>query len=263
MILYQVVELKRVKRKYLVIIKTDKSEEDYLLSEDLLVEYRLVKGKELEKKTYQSFKESYKRDELYQKVLHYALYKQRCTYEVIEYLTKRDILKQDQIYYLNKLRNARILDDASYTKNFIQEAFEFKKYGLKKIVYELKQKHIDSALYEKAISQIKTSQVIDNINFLYQKKLRSTKNKSTNKAIQDIKQFIIRKGYDYSLVNQTIESKRAEIANSVSEDDALDKDYLIAKKKYSKKPEKEYQNILSYLLRKGYTYNKIKERMGG
>ena len=263
MILYQVVELKRVKRKYLVIIKTDKSEEDYLLSEDLIVEYRLVKGKELEKKTYLVFKESYKRDVLYQKVLHYALYKQRCTSEITDYLTKHNILKQDQIYYLNKLINASILDDSKYATNFIQEAFEFKKYGLKKIIYDLKQKRIDSTLYTKIIAEITNKQITENIDYLYQKKLKSTKNKSINRAVQDIKQFIIRKGYDYALVNKVIESKKSEIINSVSEDDALDKDYLIAKKKYSKKPEKEYQNTISYLLRKGYTYNKIKERMGG
>lgn len=258
----QVVQVKPIKKNYLVILKKDK-EEEYIISEELLVEFRLLKGKELTDADYKKFKEAYKSDELFQKVLHYALYKQRCTLDLEQFLTKKSIFGKDQEYYLEKLRKSRILDDESYTKNYIHESFEYKRLGINKIVYELKLKQIDESIYQPIIDQITNKQVEENIQYLYQKKLSQSKNKSLNKTIQDIKQFIIRKGYDYELVHAIVERFREEISGAISEDDALKKDYLIAKKKYSKDKETASKNILSSLLRKGYTYQKIKARMGG
>ncbi len=260
--MFQVIQVKPIKKKYLVILKKDK-EEEYIISEELLVEFRLLKGKELTNADYKKFKEAYKSDELFQKVLHYALYKQRCTLDMQQFLAKKSIFGDDQVYYLEKLRTSRILDDVSYTKNYIHESFEYKRLGINKIIYELKLKQIDESIYQPIIDQITNKQVQENIQYLYQKKLTQSKNKSLNKTIQDIKQFIIRKGYDYEMVNSMVERFREEISNTISEEDALKKDYLLAKKKYSKNKETAASNILSSLLRKGYTYQKIKERMGG
>lgn len=253
--------VKPVKKNFLVVLKKDK-EEEYIVSEELLIEFRLLKGKELSEAEYKKFKEAYKSDELYQKILHFALYKQRCSQDIETYLTKKSIFGSEQAYYLEKLKKARILDDESYTKNFVHEALEFKRLGINKIIYDLRMKNLDETLYQPIIDQISTKQIQDNIEYLYQKKLGQSKNKSLSRTIQDIKQFIIRKGYDYELVNAIINQHKEEIASTISEEDALDRDYLLAKKKYSKDKSKYSKNILSSLLRKGYSYNKIKARMG-
>jgi SOS response regulatory protein OraA/RecX len=96
---------------------------------------------------------------------------------------------------------------------------------------------------------------------LFNKKLKSIKNKSINNAISSIKQYIISKGYKIEIVNHLVEESKEMIYKLIPEDEALEKDYLTAKRKYSKDKTKEKQNILAYLLRKGYTYNKIKTRM--
>ncbi len=259
--MYIVTESKPYKRKYLIKIKTTKKEEEFIISEDLMVEFRLVKNKELEKETFLKFKEAFKRDELYQKVLHYALYKQRCTYDIEQYLDKKQIFNNNQEYYLDKLRKTGILDDQSYVQNYVNEAFNYKRYGPQKIMYDLSKKQIDKSLYQPELDKIKEKDQINNIEILFNKKLKSIKNKSIKVAIQNIKQYITNKGYHYALVNNVVDNLRYEIEKNLDEDQSLNKDYLIAKKKYSKDKTKEYQNILAYLLRKGYTYNKIKKRM--
>ncbi|MCK5731709.1 MAG: RecX family transcriptional regulator, partial [Tenericutes bacterium] len=152
--MYEVIESKYHKRKYLIVISDSKKDEEFLVSEDLMVEYRLVKGKELDKKQYLKFKEASKRDEIYQKVLHYALYKQRCTYDIKQYLDKKEVYQERQKYYLEKLRKSRILDDKNYTYNYIHEAFEFKKSGPKKIIYDLSRKKISEELYQPIIDAL-------------------------------------------------------------------------------------------------------------
>ncbi len=260
--MYKVVEFKPTKRKYLIIIKTPKKEEEFIISEELLVEFRLVKGKELEKEQFLAFKESFKRDELYQKVLHYALYKQRCSYDIKTYLEKKDILLESYDYYLNKLRKAHILDDDSFAENYVHEAFSYKLYGPKKISFELSKKHLSKNRYQKYIDAITNKNLEENVSRLIQKKLKSIKKSSHKKAIQSIKQYIVNKGYSFDLVNKMIEIHKSDIRSNISEDESLEKDFQYAIKKYHKDKTKEYKNILAYLLRKGYSYNKIKERMG-
>lgn len=259
--MYKIIESKYYKRKYLIVFNGSKKDEEFLVSEDLMIEYRLVKGKELDKKQYSQFKESFKRDEIYQKVLHYALYKQRCTFDIKQFLDKKEVYQERQNYYLEKLRKSRILDDKNYTYNYIHEAFEFKMTGPKKIIYDLSRKKISEELYQPIIASLSNKEIEANVVSLYQKKLKSIKNKSAIKAVQDIKQFIIKKGYSFELVNKVVNSLKNNIADIIKEDDALEKDYLKAKNKYSKDKQKEYNNILSYLMRKGYNYSKIKQRM--
>lgn len=260
--MYTVITSKLTKRRYLVVIKTPKKEEEFLVSEDLMVEFRLVKGKELEKEQFLVFKEAYKRDELYQKVLHYALYKQRCSYEIKTYLEKKSIPEESYDYYLNKLKKSGILDDKNYAENYVHEAFSYKLFGPEKIIYELSKKHLPKFIYQPSIDSISHKEIEENVYQLLQKKLKSIKKSSFKKAIQDIKQFIINKGYSYEVVNQSVDHHIDEIRQNISEDDSLEKDFQYAVKKYQKDKTKEYKNILAYLLRKGYSYNKIKVRMG-
>lgn len=260
--MYIVTESKPYKKKYIIKIKTPNKEEEYIVSEDLMVDFRLVKDKELEKETFLKFKEESKRDEQYQKVLHYALFKQRCSYDIKKYLEKKDIYNENQDYYLNKLIKSGILNDQSYVENYVNEAFNYKLNGPGKIIYELSKKEINKNLYQPEIDKISDSDIVNNIEIIIKKKIKSIKHKSLQVTIQNLKQFIINKGYSYEIVNQVIDRLKDEISNFIDEDNALDKDYMIAKKKYSKDKTKEYQNILSYLLRKGYSYNKIKVRMG-
>ena len=58
-----------------------------------------------------------------------------------------------------------------------------------------------------------------------------------------------------------VNSLKDDIAETIKEDESLEKDYLKAKNKYGKDKEKEHNNIVSYLMRKGYKYSKIKQRM--
>ena len=256
--MYKVIEFLPRKRKYLIKITDSLKIEEFLVTDELILEFRLVKGKELDKETYLRFIENYKRDEFYQKVLHYALYKQRCLSEINKYLDKLKIPKSNRGFYLNKLKKNQILNEKSYTENYIFEYFEYKKQGINKIIYNLEKKQINKSLYYPIIKKIPNSKIQENIEFLYYKKIKSIKNKSLNRAVEDIKKFIINKGYNYALVNSFVNNKRSELEKNISENLSLEKDYNYAIKKYNKNKSKEFSNILSYLLRKGYTYNKIK-----
>ena len=260
--MYTVAHLEALKnRRYSVIIKSESKSVSFDISEDILVEYRLVQEKELSKTDFKKFVIANDRDKVYQKVLHYALYKMRCTKEVTDFLTKKKIPYEEQAYYLKKLRNTKILDDLKYAEIFVRESFDFKKTGPKKIMYELNKKRIDKEIYLQFIDKIKPEEIEENLNHLFNKKLNSMKNKSRNKATQNIKQYLITKGYSYEQVSNYVSKSSSIIKEKISEDEIIAKDYIVAQKKYKDSINKR-TNVISYLLRKGYNYAKIKAVLG-
>jgi regulatory protein len=248
-------------RRYSVIIKSDKKTESFDVSEDILVEFRLVKSKVLSTSDFKKLVVANDRDIVYQKLLHYALYKMRCTKEITDYLIKKKIPLEEQKYHITKLRKSKILDDLKYADIYVRESFEFKKIGPNKIVYELNRKRISNDLYDKFINDIKPIDIEENLSYLFNKKLNSMKNKSRRIATQNIKKFLVTKGYSFETVNNFCAKSAHLITEGISEDDVLGKDYLVAIKKYKDSPHKK-KNIISYLVRKGYNFSKVKAILG-
>ncbi len=260
--MYKVTNLKPYKKQYQITIKGEKTEKEFKISEELLLEYRLVLGKKLDKKTYISFQKALDKDMIYQKVLHFALYKQRSTYDIVEFLKRKKVHPDTFKYYLKKLRNAKILDDESYVNNYVLEAFDFKLYGPNKIRYDLERKHIKEELINRAISEIKEGKKLQNIEKLFIKKLQNIKPQPLTKTINSIKAFIVKKGYDYQMVETIINSHMNEIQEKSNELIALEKDLIKAIKKYKDNDSKKRDKVLTFLLRKGYSYHTIKTKMG-
>lgn len=243
-------------KSYKVTITDTKNKYSYDISQDLVVEYRLVKGKELSKEDYCLFIVAKDRDLLYQKVLHYALYRMRSTKEITDYLFKKQVPLKEHDYFINKLTAAKIIDDDLFAEIYIKEKFDFKKIGPTKLIYDLEKQLISKKTYQKYIDNITTNQIEGNLAYLFNKKLKSMKNKSTNQAFKDMTKYLIDKGYNYETVKHFMEHKKDIVKSTINELDSLTKDYLLARKKYKSK-ENKTQSMIAYLLRKGYNYNDI------
>ncbi len=256
--MYSVENLEKNKNKtYKVTIKSSKKSVTYDVSIDLIVEYRLVKDKELTKDEYTLFLVAKDRDILYQKVLHYALYKMRATKDITDYLNKKSIPVQEHDYYINKLKKSKILDDALYAEIFVRENFDYKKDGPNKIIHTLESKHIPKHIYQPLIDNLSISNIKDNLNYLLNKKLKSIKNKTVTVAMHNVTKYLVDKGYNYDISKSFIEENKILFENQIKESDILKKDYEQAKKKYLNK-EKSRELMMAYLLRKGHAYQAIK-----
>ncbi|MBN2540269.1 MAG: RecX family transcriptional regulator [Bacilli bacterium] len=258
----KVTSVKSKKKQYLVEIKLDSKVKEYLVSEELLLEYRLVKGKELDDVTYIKFQSDLKKDANYQKVLHFALYKPRCTHEIVEFM-KRKAIEEDQFkYHLNKLHKARILDDELYISNYINDAIEFKRQGPNKIRFDLENKKLSKDWIEATLSMVPRKTINANLQYLFDRKVDSLKKQSVTKAINQIKRFLVNKGYSFEDVNQVVSNNMNQIRSVSNEEEAILDDIRQAYRKYRNENEKKKEKILAYLLRKGYTYHTIKLKIG-
>lgn len=254
--------VKPKKRQVLVSFDDGKNLRDFLVSEELFLDFRLVKGKELTENDYQKFLTAHAKDSIYQKILHFALFKPRCTHEMIEFFERTGIPETDFKYYLHKLYTTKIVDDEAYVRSYINDAVELKLYGPRKIVYDLDNKRLKKELYQDVLSEIPKTRILENIRNLFDKKLAGTKPQSVAKAIITIKQFIINKGYDFEDVDLVINENIERIQEKTSEDQALVKDVEQALRKYRQEDKNKKEKIYGYLLRKGYAYHKIKAKLG-
>lgn len=121
--MYNVKNLVKKGKNYQLTMENNDQETTFNVSEDLIVEYRLLQGKVIEDNQFKTIKAAINRDSYYQKVLKFALFKPRTRKEIFAYLDKLQV--EEYGYYLTKLEKLKLLDDDSYTKNFVHEAIFF------------------------------------------------------------------------------------------------------------------------------------------
>lgn len=259
--IYQVIKVEKNKKNYTVFFQTetDQLEESFKVSDELILEYRLVKGKVLEDQKYAEFKEAILHDQYRQKLLHYATYKPRTTFEASKYLDQFDLPEKSKAKYIDKLKDAHILDDENYVKNYIEEYSGYRMIGPRKIEMDLRHKGISQNQVNRMMGLYKQSLMKENIKHLVEKKIKSSKNKPLYKLKESIKSYIINKGYDYEMVGEVIDQMSSQIKNANDEDVALQKDFdqYMSKYKRSNQSHSFRDYMIPKLMQKGYPYHKI------
>lgn len=102
---------------------------------------------------------------------------------------------------LEKLKLYGIINDERYVKRFINNCIEFKKYGSRKIAYELQAKGIEREI----ISEIKIDEDTQfrNALELALKKLKSVKGKAN--ARDKLVRYLLSKGYEFEIIRRVMD----------------------------------------------------------
>jgi regulatory protein len=261
--MFKVTNLAKKGKNYLVTIKDEAKEFNYKVSEDLIIENRLLVGKEFDQKQFDSLVNTINKDAYYQKVLNYALFKPRTQKEIFTYLDKYKI--EDYGYYLNKLEKLKLIDDAIYAENFIFDAINYKRVGPRKITKDLRLKGIQNEYIVNFLNKFKNEIHLGNIEFWLEKKLKTLTNKPYYQTHKVLINFLINKGFDYEDVMSIINQNQAKIKNEINEDEIIVKEIKNLSTKYQKKDLKVSLNqyLINKLLAKGYQYSVIKKHLEG
>jgi len=259
----KVLSLAKKGRIYLIEIEKDQNREKYQVSEDLIIEYRLIANKEFSNEMYDKLIFEINRDFYFQKVLNYALFKPRTKLEIIRYLEKLKIVEFN--YHLKKLANLKLIDDELFTESYVNECINYKKIGPKKIFEDLKLKGVNSDLIKEKLSQYSQTLINENCQYWLNKKLLSLKNKPILQVKKNLVSFLINKGFSYETAKEIINRNNRLILSEIDEDKALLKEINQLKQKYGKKDLKQNLNtyLISKLTSKGYQYNLIKKYLEG
>ncbi len=186
--------LKRVGKTNKYIVKIDDNE--YKFNENIIVNYRLVKGKEINDNILKLAIKENDYDTLYLKTERYVINYNKSEREIIRYLKQKDATPDVIDKIILRLRKNRLIDDTNLIIDLINSLI--KKYnGIKMVEAKLYQKGFDEALIKNALSNIDYDLYYKSLDNLYNK-IKNKYDKYDNYVrINKVKSYLLSRGYTY------------------------------------------------------------------
>lgn len=260
--MFKVQELKKQKNKTYTVtfLFDDDQTQSFDVSEDLVVEYRLIKDKELSKEMYQSFLISESIDTYFQSTLKYVIRYQKSEKETYEYLMKKGIREELILQIILKLKKYRVIDD----ERIIEYLFDYQVHqmlsGPEKIRFLFTQKGFSEELTRHHISHY-TNQIIEkNLTTLFNKRLSHYKNSSLRQAKNKMMTYLVSKGYEIKQVQAFVIHHQEDFGEVIDESRELKREYtkvLEKSRKLGLTNDVMKQKIIQKLLSKGFQYQDI------
>jgi regulatory protein len=253
------------KKRYAVtFLLADDSEATFLVSEDLVVEYRLIPGKILEDFAFMAFKKEAGIDDVFQKALAYGLRYPQSVLGMKQYLEEKSVPAESIPAILEKLAQKKILDDGLYAKLYVQDHFSNRREGKEKIAFDLKRKGIPSDLVSKQFEGIAPKDEFANMNLLFDRKIASLKGKPGKKAMALMGAHLVAKGYDRDQVASFVEVRAKVLFRETDDETLIQKDFEKMVRRYHGDPLSDHatiEKIIRSLMNKGYSYAQIKKQI--
>ncbi len=247
--IYKVIKIIKKGKKYLIYF--DNYDDEVILNEDKLVEYRIIVNNEYTKSEFNKIIKGEKEVKYYEKVVNYINFKQRTKKEVYQYLKDLDASESQIKSLIKKLISIAYIDDERYIVSFLSEYIKKKK-GKKYIIQTLENKGIDKNLIDKYIDSYTYDIEYNNAMEVSYKLAKTITKNPTRKQKLQINNKLLTDGYSYEIINKVLTNIEL-IDESLT---TLEKDYdkLIQK-------ENDKNKIIQKLLAKGYEYSSIRQIM--
>lgn len=149
------------------------------------------------------------KEQALQKLRQYCAYQERCHSEVIDKLYHFGMKKTAADEIVSSLIEDNYLNEERFAIHFAGGKFRMKKWGKKKIQYELKSKQVSEYCIKKALAQITMDDYLSTLRELAEKRwkdLRTEKNAFSKLA--KTRDFLLQKGYESRLVQEAIQELR-------------------------------------------------------
>jgi regulatory protein len=149
-------------------------------------------------------KKSFTVDELQKKMEYYCVYQDRCHQEVERKMTEYELIPEAKEKILLHLMQHNFLNEERFSKSFARGKFRIKNWGKQRIVRELKFKNISSYNIKTALKEIDDELYIKTIEKIAASKNNTIKESNLFKKKKKIYDYLYRKGYESSLIQETI-----------------------------------------------------------
>jgi len=260
-----VTNLKGNKKEYTVTITLENGlEKTFTCSEDLVVAFRLVNGKELNQDTYKTFVIDQKLDGLIEKVKRYLLLALRSEQEARLYLANHGADQKEVDMIVLKMKRIGLIDDPGFAKSLVESLFNQKRFGKEKIIFNLESRGFPSSLVKTLVAGITLEAVNSNLEYLFKKKIVSFKSGSCKASYDKMKRHLLAKGYGVHDVMAFVDDHRSEFENQIQEDQEILKDLSRLEKRYQRTGDSQEDlktKLIRGLLARGYSYPLIKKTL--
>jgi regulatory protein len=172
----------------------------FSLSDQALLESKLVNGQELSAQQVREFKKLSDEDKLYNSALRYVAIRPRSEWELRTYLEKKSSSEEPVNSILNKLSKLDLLDDAKFARSFVSDRRLLRPTSRRKLVLELRKKRVPEEIISEAIGDEHEPER-DALTEMIKKKRRQTKYQDKLKLMQ----YLARQGFNYGDIKNAFE----------------------------------------------------------
>ncbi len=190
-------ESKKDKKGYLVTIDN----KDYVIDEEIVIKYRLVKGKELEDNLIDNIIHDNNMIIYYKKALNYSLKYNKNSAAIYDYLAKFEISNSDIAEIIDNLIKIHVLDDERLILNTLDTLVRKGngKLLIKEKLYNLKYR---TELIDMALTKINYDDYFASLKKLYDKALiKYAKEEDSYIKNMKIKKYLYQRGYSLDDIN--------------------------------------------------------------
>ena len=135
-----------------------------------------------------------------ERIRHYCTVIDRCQYQVITKLKSYGVSDTLSDEILIELIQNKYLDEERFARSFCSGKFKIKRWGRKKISFELSKLKVPKSCVLLGMSEIDDADYEDVIRHLANKKMAMLKDKNTFIRKKKVVDYLIRKGYESDLV---------------------------------------------------------------
>jgi regulatory protein len=259
----KVEKLKENNKSYSVtFVDVDLNKQEYVVSEDLVVNHRLIKGKVLDETAFRLFKADLQIDASLQKAKKLLSRYPKTIEETKTYLHDKTATTDDIDRIIKSLIALHYLDDFRFVKQYFERYFHADAIGPLKIAFDLKNRGVAEHIITGFINRITEKDIELNIEKLFYKKIAAFRQKPKTKAMLSMKQYLYQKGYSLDIAETYVMKHAHEFANIEQENQLLEKDFDKVSHRYEKINMTDYERknkIIQSLMNKGYRYEAIKQ----
>ena len=150
-------------------------DDNYLISEEVIIKYKLLYKKEISIDILNDILEETNYYDIYNKCIKYISYRIRSKYEIRNYLNKFKLDYSTIENIIEKLEENNLINDEIFVKAFINDKINFTTSGPYKIKLELMKHNIDKYLIDKYLDNIDKELVYNKISKIVEKNLKNKK----------------------------------------------------------------------------------------
>lgn len=183
------------KKSYTIIVEN----KSYELDEEIIVEYRLVEGKEITNDILSKAVGKNRVMSYYYKALDYALKYGKNSAQLYDYLEEKGLSNMEIAEVISLLKRNSVIDDNRLIKS-ITESYIRKSYGILYIEAKLFERKFKKDEIDSILAQIDMELYQESLNKLYEK-IKFKYTGTEYERLIKIKKYLLSRGYTYTDIN--------------------------------------------------------------
>ncbi|QPA31372.1 recombination regulator RecX [Thermaerobacillus caldiproteolyticus] len=249
---------KKNQERFMVYIEKENGEEVALsVDQDVLIQFRLKKGMEIDELDLQEIVYADEVQKAYHTALYFLSYRMRSEKEIIDYLKKKGIAEAVIRDVLHKLRENRYVNDREFAYAYVRTQKQTTTKGPVVIRSELEKFGIAEEWVEESLQLFTFEEQLEVARKLYEKAKKQQKKLSSQQWKQHVRQLLHRKGFSQNVIDHIIVAC-IERQDDEQEWEALEYHGRKAHRRYEKYDGYVYeQKMKQALYRKGFPLDMI------